>query len=84
MHMSKAGIYQQLTSEYGEGFSAEDAQYAIDNLNADYKANALAKAKSYQENMHMSKSRIYEQLISEYGEGFTTEEAQYAIDNLPN
>lgn len=32
MHMSKAGIYKQLTSEYGEGFSAEDAQYAIDNL----------------------------------------------------
>ena len=84
MNMSKASIYRQLTSEYGEGFSAEDAQYAIDNLNADYKANALAKAKSYQENMHMSKSKIYEQLTSEYGEGFTAEEAQYAIDNLPN
>lgn len=84
MHMSKAKIYDQLTSEYGEGFSAEDAQYAIDNLVADYKANALAKAKSYQENMHMSKSRIYDQLTSEYGEEFTTEEAQYAIDNLPD
>ena len=84
MHMSKAKIYDQLTSEYGEGFSAEDAQYAIDNLVADYKANALAKAKSYQENMHMSKSRIYDQLTSEYGEEFTAEEAQYAIDNLPD
>lgn len=84
MHMSKAKIYNQLTSEYGEGFSAEDAQYAIDNLVADYKANALAKAKSYQENMHMSKSRIYDQLTSEYGEEFTAEEAQYAIDNLPD
>lgn len=84
MHMSKSKIYDQLTSEYGEGFSAEDAQYAIDNLLADYKANALAKAKSYQENMHMSKSKIYDQLTSEYGEGFTAEEAQYAIDNLPD
>jgi hypothetical protein len=84
MHMSKAKIYDQLTSEYGEGFSAEDAQYAIDNLVADYKANALEKAKSYQENMHMSKSRIYDQLTSEYGEEFTAEEAQYAIDNLPD
>lgn len=82
MNMSKANIYKQLTSEYGEGFSAEDAQYAIDNLVADYKANALAKAKSYQQNMNMSKSRIYDQLTSEYGEGFTAEEAQYAIDNL--
>ena len=84
MHMSKSKIYNQLTSEYGEGFSKEEAQYAIDNLVADYKANALAKAKSYQENMHMSKSKIYDQLTSEYGEGFTAEEAQYAIDNLPN
>lgn len=84
MHMSKAKIYDQLTSEYGEGFSAEDAKYAIDHLVADYKANALAKAKSYQENMHMSKSRIYDQLTSEYGEEFTAEEAQYAIDNLPD
>ncbi len=30
MHMSKAGIYDQLTSEYGEGFEADAAQYAID------------------------------------------------------
>ena len=32
MHMSKQGIYDQLTSEYGEKFDAEAAQYAIDNL----------------------------------------------------
>ena len=32
MHMSKAGIYAQLTSEYGEKFSEEAAQYAMDNL----------------------------------------------------
>ena len=47
MHMSKAGIYDQLTSEYGEQFSAEAAQYAIDNVTADWNANALEKAKSY-------------------------------------
>ncbi|MCQ9299542.1 Ltp family lipoprotein [Staphylococcus hyicus] len=35
--MSKAGIYDQLTSEYGEQFPDEAAQYAIDNLDADYK-----------------------------------------------
>ena len=32
MHMSKNGIYKQLTSEYGEGFTKEEAQYAIDHL----------------------------------------------------
>lgn len=32
MYMSKASIYNQLTSEYGEKFTPEAAQYAIDNL----------------------------------------------------
>ena len=82
MHLSKSKIYEQLTSEYGENFSADAAQYAIDNLKGDYNANALAKAKDYYEQMHMSKNKIYDQLISEYGEAFTTEEAQYAVDNL--
>lgn len=82
MHMSKAAIYDQLTSEYGEKFDKKSAQYAIDNLKADYKYNALQKAKTYQTEMNMSKKAIYEQLISEYGEKFTKSEAQYAIDNL--
>ena len=82
MHMSKAGIYDQLTSEYGEKFTKEAAQYAMDNLEANWKENALKTAQSYQETMSMSPSAIYDQLISEYGEKFTKEEAQYAIDNL--
>lgn len=82
MHMSKQKIYDQLTSEYGEKFPADAAQYAIDNLNVDYKANALEKADSYSKTMHMSKQKIYDQLTSEYGEKFTAEEAQYAVDNL--
>lgn len=32
MHMSKAAIYDQLTSSYGEKFTAEEAQYAVDHL----------------------------------------------------
>jgi len=82
MYMSKQGIYDQLTSEYGEKFPADAAQYAIDNMSADWNANALQKAKTYQKSMSMSKSAIYDQLISEYGEKFTKDEAQYAIDHL--
>lgn len=82
MHMSKQGIYDQLTSEYGEQFSAEAGQYAIDNLEADYKANALAKAKTYQDTMSMSPAAIHDQLTSAAGEKFTVEEADYAIANL--
>ncbi|GAB2512727.1 Host cell surface-exposed lipoprotein [Corynebacterium atrinae] len=81
MHMSKAGLYEQLTSEYGGQFTAEAAQYAIDNVEADWNANALEKAKAYEE-MALSPSAIYDQLTSAYGEQFTPEEAQYAVDNL--
>lgn len=82
LHMSKLGIYDQLTSEYGEQFSPEAAQYAVDNITADWNQNALAKAKDYQETMAMSPAAIHDQLTSEYGEKFTAAEADYAIAHL--
>ena len=39
MNMSKAGIYDQLTSEYGGQFTEEAAQYAIDNVEEEWKEN---------------------------------------------
>ena len=33
MAMSPDAIWDQLTSEYGEGFTKEEADYAIENLN---------------------------------------------------
>ena len=80
--MSKAGIYSQLTSDAGEKFTEEEAQYAIDNVNADWNENALEKAKTYQDTMAMSPEAIRDQLTSEYGEKFTKEEADYAISHL--
>ena len=80
MNMSKKGIYNQLTS-YVEGFSKAAAQYAIDNIDANWNENALKKAESYSSTMNMSKKGIYNQLTSSV-EGFTKSEAQYAIDNI--
>lgn len=82
MHMSKSGLYDQLTSQYGEQFSPEAAQYAVDNVQADWNANALAMAKQYQETMSMSPEAIRDQLTSDYGEKFTAGEADYAIQHL--
>ena len=82
MYMSKAGLWDQLTSEYGEQFSKEAADYAIEHVNADWKENALKKARDYVEMMNMSPAAVYDQLVSEYGEQFTPAEAQYAVDNL--
>ena len=83
LDMSKKSVYKQLTSEYGEGFPKEAAQYAIDNVEANWKENALNKAIFYQKEMNMSRQSVYEQLVSEYGEKFTKEEADYALENLP-
>ena len=52
MHMSKQGIYDQLTSDAGEKFEEKDANYAIQHLKANYKENAKKKL------MIMSNNRI--------------------------
>ncbi len=82
MHLSKQGVYDQLVSEYGGKFPTEAAQYAIDNVQADWNANALAQAKTYQDTMHLSTAAVHDQLVSEYGGKFTTAEADYAIQHL--
>lgn len=85
MHMSKAGVYQQLTSEYGEKFPAEAAKWAVEHMSdIDWNKNALEKAKMYQKEMSMSRADIQQQLTSEYGEKFTQEEAAYAMQYLGN
>ncbi|WP_307682233.1 Ltp family lipoprotein [Trueperella bonasi] len=38
---SKSELYDQLTSEYGEGLSHEAAQYAVDNVDVDWNEQAL-------------------------------------------
>jgi len=82
MDMSKAAIYDQLVSEYGEGASPEAAQYAIDTVTADWEANALATAQLYRDEMSMSPAEIRDQLTTEYGGDFTQAEADYAMENL--
>ncbi|GAA6117029.1 Ltp family lipoprotein [Apilactobacillus kunkeei] len=82
-NMSKAKIYEQLTSSYGGNFSSSDVNYAISHLEGvDWNQNALATAQKYVDDYHMSKSELYDQLTSSYGEQFTASQAQYAINNL--
>ncbi|WP_246005588.1 Ltp family lipoprotein [Companilactobacillus insicii] len=84
MYMSRQDIYDQLSSPDGGKFPAEAAQYAVDNLNADYNKNALESAKTYQKEMNMSIEDIRQQLSSPDGGKFTQEQADYAIDHLNN
>lgn len=82
LHLSKKGVYAQLVSEYGGKFKPEAAQYAIDNVKADWNANALAQAKTYQNDLHLSPAGVRDQLVSEHGGQFTAAEADYAIAHL--
>lgn len=82
LYMSKQGLYDQLTSSAGEKFPPEAAQYAVDNIKANWKENALKKARDYDKMMPMSRQALYDQLTSSAGEKFTPEEARYAVDNM--
>ena len=79
---SKAKLYDQLTSEYGSQFTSEAAQYAMENIDVDWNAEALESAENYLEFAAFSKAKLYDQLTSEYGEKFTPEQAQYAVDTV--
>lgn len=74
MAFSYSGLIEQL--EY-EGYTTEEATYAVDNCGADWKEQAAKKAEEYLNTMSFSKSGLIEQL--EY-EGFTHEQATYGAD----
>lgn len=82
MPFSKKGLYQQLTSDAGDKYPAEAAQYAVDNVKANWKENAARAAKQYLEIMPMSKDELVEQLTSEAGDQYTLEEAQYGVQKV--
>lgn len=72
-NFSRTGLIGQLEFE---GFSTEDATYAVDNVGADWNAQAAGKAKSYIEYSSFSRAGLIDQLIYE---GFTPEEAEYGV-----
>lgn len=82
MPFSKQGLYEQLSSEYGAGFTAAEAQYAVDHVNVEWKKEAVEAARSYLETMPMSRQALLDQLTSEYGAGFTYEQALYAVNRV--
>lgn len=83
---SRAGLVNQLSSEYGSGYSREDAEYAVSYLETnhlvDWNYQAYLQALDYLDLMPFSRNELYNQLTSEYGGRFTSEQAQYALDKL--
>lgn len=79
---SKQGLFEQLSSAAGEGFTQSEAQYAVDHVDADWKQEAVESARSYLQTSSFSRSALIEQLTSSAGEGFTYEQAIYAVNKV--
>jgi hypothetical protein len=77
---SRAGLIEQLSSNVGAGFSLVDSTWAVDQLHADWKAQAVRTGKTYLEISGFSRSGLIEQLT--LGAGFTQQEATYAANSL--
>jgi hypothetical protein len=77
---SKSGLFNQLTSSYGEGFTAANASFAISYLKPDWDAQAVDSAQNYlADGQGFSRDGLIQQLTSSYGEGFTEAQAEYAV-----
>ncbi|HFG6964438.1 Ltp family lipoprotein [Acinetobacter baumannii] len=74
---SRKGLINQLSSDYGEGYSVEDATVAVDSLDVDWKEQAAKAAAQYLEQQGFSCKGLINQLASDYGEKFTLEQAKY-------
>lgn len=79
---SKQGLYEQLSSSAGEGFTPTEAQYAVDHVDADWNQEAVQAARSYLQTSPMSRAELIDQLSSSAGEGFTYEQALYAVNKV--
>lgn len=83
-HLSKQGLYDQLTSEYGSKMTADEANAVINKLDSLVNWNNLAlyQAQSYRNTMNLTGQALLDQLTSALGGKFTAEQAQYAVDHI--
>ena len=77
---SEAGLIDQLSSKYGEGFSKADAAFAVAHVKVNWNEQAVISAKSYLDMGGFSRNGLIDQLESSYGEGFTHAQAVYAVN----
>ena len=74
---SRDGLIDQLSSEYGDGYSVIDATKAVDSLSVNWDAQAVKSAKQYLDMMGFSCSGLVEQLSSSAGDKYTRTQAMY-------
>jgi hypothetical protein len=80
---SKRGLFQQLHSKAGEGFSKSLARFAVNHVKVNWRHQAVLSAKGYMQTQPgWSYASLVQQLDSAYGEGFTPAQAEYAAHKV--
>ena len=83
---SKQGLIDQLSSEYGDEYTVEQATAAVQALEdegkVDWNNEAVESAESYLEMQAFSRAGLIDQLSSSYGDKYTKEQAEYAADKV--
>lgn len=74
---SRAGLIEQLSSAYGEGYSVSDATVAVDSLDVNWNQQAERSATQYLDMMGFSCSGLVEQLSSSAGDRYSPSEARH-------
>lgn len=70
---SRSGLAEQLEFE---GYGPEAAEYAVENVGADWNEQAVLAAESYLDFTSFSRQGLVDQLIYE---GYTPEQAEYGV-----
>lgn len=81
-HYSESQLREELVNEYGEVYTEDAADYALNNIDADWNAEALEAAESYIRHSHYSYDGLIHQLSSPSSNDYTAEQARYAADNV--
>lgn len=79
MAFSKEGLYDQLTSSYGEGFPSDAARYAVNSVSANWNEECLEDARSYLDLFNFSNQSLRDQLKYEK---YTDSEIDYAMARI--
>lgn len=74
---SRKGLIDQLSSQYGDGYSVSDATVAVDSLRNDWNKEAVKSAKQYLSIQGFSCNGLIEQLSSDFGDKYTKPQATY-------
>lgn len=78
---SRAGLIDQLSSEYGDKYSVSDATVAVDTLNVDWNKQSVRSAKNYIKMMGFSCQGLIDQLSSDAGDKYTYAQARYGAQH---